>query len=325
MRRVLINIIYTIAFLLILVIGYFIIRKTNIKTDTIPPTIETNVIGSSVIVKASDNVGVYAYAYNTKNEIPDNWYNANNKKEFETTLRIISQGRYYMWVKDEMGNISNTASFDLLCRSGKFNGIDETIYCPYSRINAFGYNWHVLEDREGEITLFMDSGELKELSHCSTKESVLFCYYKNKNDYGSYSWGKSLINEYLNKDFKDTLKDVKYISSSVCNDEGGIKGCINNDGCGGYLSKDVNDLNNFCHSQYISSDIRLLSLSEYNRILEDLGNGDKSWLFGNKRYWTMNTWKYPYYVPSIDIDGSYIVDEKSTSKLDVRPVMVVKR
>ena len=45
--------------------------------------------------------------------------------------------------------------------------------------------------------------------------------------------------------FYVTLKDV-----SVCNDPSGVRGCVDDDGCGGYLEEDVNMLNNFADNHF---------------------------------------------------------------------------
>ena len=324
-RKVAIYIIYTIILILVFVIGYFVIRKTSVETDNEAPIIKATVNGSSVIIEASDDVGVYAYAYSDENRTPSNWYEANNKKEFTETLRIVRSGDYYVWAKDEFGNISEVANFSLACEYGNFVGIEEKVYCPYSTMKAFGYNWHILDDSDGYLTLFMDSGELKKLSHCSDKESSTFCYYASDDNKKAYSWGNSMIGYYLNNDFKDSLGEIELKEASVCNDESGVKGCVDNDGCGGYLASDVNQLNNFCESQYIASPVRLLSFMEYNRILIDLKGSDASWVYGTEKYWTMNAWRKEEFAASIDSDGIYTVDEKTTAALDVRPVIVVKR
>ena len=324
-KKIIINTIYTIIILLVGVIMYFFIKRAHVKLDIFPPVLVAKMSGSNIILNASDNVGVFAYTYNNTNEIPNEWYEANNKKEFNETLRVVSEGDYYIWVKDEYGNVSNTISFNFTCESGEFVGIDKKVYCPYSSIKAFGYNWHVLEDSDGYLTLFMDSGELKNMSHCSKKESSNYCYYVNNMNYKAYSWGNSMIGYYLNNDFKALLNGVELKDSAVCNDESGVKGCVDNDGCGGYLADEVNSLNNFCESQYIASPIRLLTFMEYNRILKDLERDDKTWVYGKKKFWTMNAWRKPAYASSIDINGVYNVDENSTTELDIRPVIIVKR
>lgn len=318
------NSIYVLIFVLVAVISYFYIEKTKKENDIIAPTLEVNIVGSNVTINAKDNTGVTAYAYNSVNQIPETWHKANGEKEYTDTLRIVTEGTYYIWVKDSRDNISEVKKVSLSCKSGRFNGISDDIYCPYSSVNAFGYNWHVLEDNGGYITLFMDSEQLEKMNHCDTLQTSEFCYYVSNEDYDSYAWDKSIINNYLNNEFLEklnvTLKDV-----SVCTDRSGQTGCIDNDGCGGYLNTQINDLGYFCHKQFIASKVRLLTVLEYSDILSDLDESELYWVYGTSDYWTMNAWKKPIYAGSIRKDGTYVIDTDTTKELDVRPVIVVKK
>lgn len=326
-RKIIIGILYTLIFILVLILGINYYFDSKVLLDREEPTVSAVVSGSNVVVYATDNVGVYAYTYSSKNELPNYWYEANNKKEFEKTLKILTESTYYLWVKDENGNVSNPSEFNLKCKSGKFNGVKDTVYCPYSSIAAYGYKWHVLNDESGYITLFMDANQLPKKNHCDTLPTSEYCYYIDKESFDPYAWNKSIINKYLNDDFIKLLdKNINLKEVSVCSDRSGQKGCIDNDGCGGYISTHINEMGYFCHNQFTSSKVRLLTLYEYNDILLDLKNEeDKSWLYGQSEFWTMNAWNKPIYAGYINKDGSFVVDGVTTDLYDVRPVIVVKK
>lgn len=325
-RKIAIGIIYSIILVLVTLFGYIYYNDSRVKLDREKPILETSISGSNVILNAKDNVGVYAYTYNSKNEIPDEWYEANEKKEFNTTLKIITSSTYYAWVKDKNGNISDVSSFTLDCLSGNFNGISDTIYCPYSSVAALGFKWHVLNDESGYITLFLDANQLEKMNHCDTLATSEYCYYLDNKNYDSYSWDKSLINHYLNNEFINLLnKGTEFKEESVCADRSGQMGCIDSDGCGGYLASQINDLGYFCQNQYVASKARLLTYKEYERILIDLGQEDKSWVYSESEYWTMNTWHEPVYAGFINKEGTFMVDGLTTDKKDIRPVITIKK
>lgn len=324
-RRVLMYIIYIIIFLLVACISYFAIVKSKNDNDLLPPKVRVSITDGVVSIAAEDNVSVYAYTYNTKEVIPNKWYKANGKPKFYTELNVLSQGEYYVWVKDKNGNVSKSAYFNSFCKSGTFNTITKEVYCPYSKVQIYGYNWHVLEDKNGYIKLFMDYGQLTKMNHCDTLPTTEYCYYVDNKNFDSYSWDKSIINRYLNQEFIKKLDGVTLKEESVCSDRSGQKGCYDSDGCGGYLAQDINSEGYFCENQFTSSKVRLLTISEYNRILNDIEGKDTSWLTGDSRFWTMNAWRQPIYAGSINEKGVFIVDEKSTNSLDVRPVIVVKK
>lgn len=170
----------------------------------------------------------------------------------------------------------------------------------------------------------MDSGQLTKMNHCDTLQTSEYCYYISNTDYDSYAWDKSIINNYLNKEFIEEIdKELKEVS--VCTDRSAQTGCIDGDGCGGYLNTEINDLGYFCHNQFIASKVRLLTLVEYSKIVSDLEGMDTSWLYGNAPFWTMNAWRKPIYAGSITEDKVFVVDTDTTKSLDVRPVIVVKK
>lgn len=325
-KRKLINIIYGIIFIFILTLGSFYIYKITVINDLKIPTLKVSLNGSSVSIEAKDNIAIESYTYNNSNKIPDKWYKANSKKEFKKTLKIITPGTYYIWVRDLNLNVSKYKTIVLNCSKGNFNKIDDTIYCPYSKISLLGYSWHVLSDEKGYLTLFMDSNQLLKMNHCDNLITSEHCYYLNEKEYDSYSWDKSIINKYLNTQFLSSISSLINIEETlVCSDRSGQSGCFEDDGCAGYLNTEINDYGFVCHSQFISSKIRLLTYIEYNDILNDLENEEKTIIYGNEKFWTMIGWNKPLYAGSIDIDGKFRVDQNTTDKLDVRPVITIKK
>lgn len=325
-KKKIINIIYSIVLILVLIIGYFYVKTVNVENDIELPILDVELNGSSILISAKDNVTISTYTYNNLNEIPSDWYEANNKKEFNKTLKIVTTGTYFFWVKDSNGNISEAKQIVLNCLSGTYDEITNDIYCPYSSVNFNGYRWHVLKDESGYITLFMDSNQLNSLNHCDSLLTSEYCYYIDEENYDSYSWNKSIINNYLNNEFINIFnKNVIFKEESICSDRSGQDGCIDNDGCAGYLSNEINEYGFICHNQFVSSKIRLLTYIEYNNILLDLKDENKSWLYGEGKFWTMMGFNKPVYAGSINEKGIFIVDENSNTELDIRPVITIKK
>ena len=101
-RKIIIGILYRLIFILVLILGINYYFDSKVLLDREEPTVSAVVSGSNVVVYATDNVGVYAYTYSSKNELPNYWYEANNKKEFES-----SEHRLYYEFVDFIDMIDN--------------------------------------------------------------------------------------------------------------------------------------------------------------------------------------------------------------------------
>ena len=80
---------------------------TNID-KTSPVVTGVTATTDSLTIKATDEAsGIVEYAISSKNEMPKNFTTVPNTKNFTETVKGIKQGTtYYVWVKDEAGNIS---------------------------------------------------------------------------------------------------------------------------------------------------------------------------------------------------------------------------
>ena len=82
---------------------------TNIDKEK-PVITEVTSTTNSISIKATDDVsGIIGYAVTTTNKEPSEFITIENTKSFSTTLTGRLQGTtYYVWVKDQAGNISDS-------------------------------------------------------------------------------------------------------------------------------------------------------------------------------------------------------------------------
>ena len=151
----------------------------------------------------------------------------------------------------------------------------------------------------------------EKLAHCSGENSS-FC---NKND--KYKWSNSYINYYLNnvyiKNF--SLKDdlLKYeicddIDNNTCDEEY----------CGGYTKEEINS-NNWSCNKYTKSKIRIINYYEYSLLVNKFK--DISLFKGN--YWMSDISNDNGY--SVTSSGDVYIHENYNNKLDVRPIITIKK
>ena len=126
-----------------------------------------------------------------------------------------------------------------------------------------GYKWHVISDDGTNVTLLMDAGQIKNMSHCgSSYNSSNNCTYNGS--YYVYSWDKSLINKYL----KETL--YPELKNKISNEIIPVEVCIdpsrgdNGKTYGGYLKSEIDNIDGAsCYNGYETDYVRLITYSEY--------------------------------------------------------------
>ena len=199
--------------------------------------------------------------------------------------------------------------------------IENIEYTSGDAINVAGYNWHVISDYNGYLTLLMDANQLganSDMAHCKNDlDSSTDCGVDESGQYLLYSWDKSLIRNYLNNDFLADLETKisnEIVPTQICIDpSNGEKTTY-----GGYLKEEINLINNAsCDNGYVEDYVRLISVAEYvnmspyysgnvqnypniSEIIKLSGNDYTNWFYcksGNcgtnptdPTYWTVGRW-----------------------------------
>lgn len=260
----------------------------------------------------------FEYLVSRNDDLVGEW--KENEYSDNLVLKFYDDGKYYIWFKDSLGNLSNSYTFDINCfLSDKGEYENSLYYCSGSTIIIDDINYIVLNDNEYDITVLKQNPLEIKLSHCLTYEDE-FCYYglENKN---IYKWSNSYINYYLNNEYISSLShDIqnKLVDVVLC-DDFVSSGCLNNEGCGGFTKKEIYDNKWSCNS-YSKSKIRIMSYSEYANIYDSLVN--KSLLRGN--YWLISN-GIEGLGSSVQFNSDVFVKEDFTSKLDVMPVFTFSK
>ena len=218
-----------------------------------------------------------------------------------------------------------------------------------------GYKWHVISDDGSNVTLLMDAGQIKDMSHCgSSNNSSNNCTYNGS--YYVYSWDKSLINKYLKETLYPELKSKipnEIVPVSVCVEPSHGYGV---DTYGGYLKTEIENINGAsCNNGYETDYVRLITYSEYWNLSPNYSGTSGSypnvsgitrlstssdyaeWLYCNKcggtaysgYWWTMTSYSYSSsnYVRNARVvyssgDLHYNYGENAYG---VRPVITIKK
>ena len=130
--------------------------------------------------------------------------------------------------------------------------------------NFAGYNWHVIGDDEGKVTLLMDAGQIEDMAHCTNDtNSSTNCGVDSTEQYYVYSWDKSLINKYLNETLYPELKDTisnEIVPVGVCVDPSRGDGKAT---YGGYLKTEIEKISEASCNSYETDYVRLMTFLEY--------------------------------------------------------------
>ena len=85
-------------------------------------------------------------------------------------------------------------------------------------VTLANYNWHIIGEDQNNIYLLLDAGQLSNMNHCRTGSSSNCTW---NGEYYVYSWEKSLIRDYLNTTFYNSLPanvKAKLVETEVCKD-----------------------------------------------------------------------------------------------------------
>lgn len=284
-------------------------------------------ISKSKIIHSQNNSQItisgdfdFYYVGKSKNNV-EKW---SEKKTKDLVVNLPYEGNFYIWVKNRYGVISDVISANVTCYNEDEEEINDTlIYCIGTKINVEGYTWRVISDKNGELKLLMDSGQLDLMAQCDSDINDKYCYYKSDIMYKAYKWSDSKINGFLNSEILKKLKNYNLKEYKICDDPSGKKGCKDGDGCSGYLKEEIESLGYSC-SKYTNSKIRLLTYEEYNYILNETNN--KKWLYNSKidDFWLSNGYsERDYYAFKVNKFGQVYLDARVDSLLEVRPVITI--
>ena len=263
----------------------------------------------------------------------------------QITETIEESGTYYAFAKDKAGNISISSEFEI---SDRYNSGDA--------LELGGYKWHVIGDDGSNVTLLMDAGQIKDMSHCgSNNDSSNNCTYNGS--YYVYSWDKSLINNYLKNTLYPELKDKitnEIVPVEVCIDPSKYN---SQSTYGGYLKTEIEKISGArCNNGYETDYVRLITLSEHwnlnpsftgqdekypnvlgiTRISKDSDYMDWLYCITNNcgesygRWWTMTSYtnkgianvRFAYYLQDASLNLTYWEGE---TQFGVRPVITIKK
>ncbi|MCM1370490.1 MAG: prepilin-type N-terminal cleavage/methylation domain-containing protein [Clostridium sp.] len=220
------------------------------------------------------------------------------KIAFSYNSRQVSIGPIYI-----VDN-TNDCSDNTFCKDSKYNIGD--------KVKLAGFNWHIIEDNESTITLLLDTSEIPNRSHVTQTMT-------------SYNWSTSYINDYLNNNFYNLLKinglNLDYIITSktgICDDKtlsGGNPGSLSTEGT-------------TCNSNYIYSNVRMMSVDEFQKLKNYLteNNINSEFLYSSTagKWALINGVKDKNNIVQIDENGNTIEDNYS-SLLNVRAVIEIRK
>lgn len=103
------------------------------QKDSIAPAVSiVSTTTNSVTFYATDAVGIVAYAITQDNEVPTEWEEITKTQELEKTVTgLINDKTYYIWTKDEAGNISEAQT----AKTSDFESFEHTISWSGSTAN----------------------------------------------------------------------------------------------------------------------------------------------------------------------------------------------
>ena len=95
-------------------------NRVEIKVDTTPPEItidpetpEKEDYKTIILRFSDDKSGISYYQVTNDNIEPTNWIELTNAQETSATFTATKNGTYYIWTRDNTGNINQTQSFEV--------------------------------------------------------------------------------------------------------------------------------------------------------------------------------------------------------------------
>ena len=214
-----------------------------------------------------------------QNEFKNKNYDLTNLDYLEFKGTVPTSGVVVISNKGKDISVPTATINDYVCNymvTGDFNCSDSEEPITYKLLNESyksgeavslgGYNWHVISDYNGYVTLLMDSRQLENvryMAHCSgVYDSSNNCTFDGSNFV--YSWDKSLIRKYLNENLYPELRSKiinEMVETNICADPS--HGSDGKKTYGGDLEDELNLINGAYCNNYVSDYVRLISFSEY--------------------------------------------------------------
>lgn len=307
-----------------------------------------------------------------QNEFKNKNYDLTNLDYLEFNGTVPTSGVIVIGNKGKDISVPTVIINDYVCNymvTGDFNCSDSVEPITYKLLNESyksgeavslgGYNWHVISDYNGYVTLLMDAGQIDDMTHCSgIYDNSNNCTFDGSNFV--YSWDKSLIRKYLNETLYLKLRSKiinEMIETNICADPS--HGGDGKQTYGGDLENELNLVSGAYCKNYVSDYVRLISFSEYVNLtpvnnsyaphsyspnpshIEKLSSDSDydEWLYCNTSlcgntygaWWTMNAVHGAggYYTDirsAMYINSSgYIGPAFSSAGYGVRPVITIKK
>lgn len=182
--------------------------------------------------------------------------------------------------------------------------------------NFGGYDWHVIGNDSFSVTLWLDGGQIENMSHQTTGDSGKV----------SYNWQKSQIRNYINGEFLNSLGEIKNELTQhdyICVDDSqNTNSPLKR--FGGYLINETPERN--CYTSMVWDYVRLIGCSELTYLKNNFDLQTETWI--NEMGWGMRS---KYAVDRIDYgivskaDLECSISESDYKKHPVRPVIRVKK
>ena len=292
------------------------IKITNNKCENFN-NINVSLVKNNSKISFILNNNNLSYKLSNKDDFKGEW----KSKEYKDNLVLNSynEGFNYIWFKDKDGNISDVIEFNVDCLStSKTDYKSSVFYCSGSKVYLDNIEWVVLEDKNDSIKLMKYLPLDNKLSQCFDIKSE-YCYY-TKEVKMPHKWSNSYINYYLNNVFINELSTEtknKLITEYICDEYDNLS--CDNEMCGGYSKEEINYYNWKC-TNYTPSKIKIISYDEYNRIYSKLDKKDVI----NGNYWAINSYTNDK-GSSVQYNYEFYILEDYTKKLDVKPIITIKK
>ena len=214
-----------------------------------------------------------------QNEFKNKNYDLTNLDYLEFKGTVPTSGVVVISNKGKDISVPTATINDYVCNymvTGDFNCSDSEEPITYKLLNESyksgeavslgGYNWHVISDYNGYVTLLMDAGQISDMKHCTDDaDSSTDCDVSGSGSTYVYSWDKSLIRKYLNETLYPELRSRivnEMIQTSICADPS--HGSDGKSTYGGDLEDELKLVSGAYCNNYVSDYVRLISFSEFS-------------------------------------------------------------
>ena len=143
------------------------------------PTINNASVNNKVLkATLSDDKGLYGYQITSSNKTPKAW-NEINGKTYNLSYTLTEPGRYYLWVKDSSGNVSNSFG-----KTGITMSLKNYIVNKYTKEN-------LIKERTDLTKVYDETNDYLFKTTSSQSDSTLYYYAGNTQNnwvtFGKYA------------------------------------------------------------------------------------------------------------------------------------------